>query len=570
MPIPNYLTVINQINSFIIANGNNEITANVLNPILRLIADFSNSSIGNLENLTTTENNSVVDSINSLKIDLENINNNGVQLFTGYNNPNDVPPPYYNYADFYMELEPFDESPYQLWQWTGVEWTTYSEVYSKAEIDFIISNISTGAGGGGVIEKTYAELQDLVADSLLIKGQVYLLTDYMTTYIQPITNILKSSDVIEPLYLTAVNNSEFRNICYSALYKQDIVYYTFNGLTRDNNNTEGFSKGKIYRRIDTDKNNDIGTDWRHIRYERAGYQKLFFSNGDNGCYDNVIKTYKLFNSVALGVFSGNTIGNNFNDNTIGDNIFNNTIGNDFKNNTIIGNFTSNTIGDYCYDNTISAAFQHNKIGDTFTVNTIIGTFYSNTIGDSFIGNTIEYNFSNNTIEYDFRINTIGDNFQYNKICTSFTGNTIGTYLQYNTIADGFQGNTIGNDFYDNTIGASFTDNTIGDSFFGNTIGYRFTRNNIFNEFYNNEISSFFTDNFVDEFGYNKIDSFFQGNSFINSVGQNSLIVNTLPNSTFGQRFYVTDALNPIYLDVVVGGGSTICPVFFNGTNWVVS
>jgi hypothetical protein len=34
--------------------------------------------------------------------------------------------------------------------------------------------------------------------------------------------------------------------------------------------------------------------------------------------------------------------------------------------------------------------------------------------------------------------------------------------------------------------------------------------------------------------------------------------------------YVTDGDNPRYLQTIVGGGTTICPVFYNGTNWVAN
>jgi len=34
------------------------------------------------------------------------------------------------------------------------------------------------------------------------------------------------------------------------------------------------------------------------------------------------------------------------------------------------------------------------------------------------------------------------------------------------------------------------------------------------------------------------------------------------------RAYVTDALAPIYLGTLTGGGAIKCPVFYNGTAWV--
>lgn len=124
MATPTYADVINQINTYIIANGNNEITANVLNPILQIITDFTNNNIGDLEDLTTSENETVVASINSLKTDFDNLSNNGVQLYTGYDDPNVTPPPVFNYADFFMQLDISDDSPIILWQFNGFEWVT--------------------------------------------------------------------------------------------------------------------------------------------------------------------------------------------------------------------------------------------------------------------------------------------------------------------------------------------------------------------------------------------------------------------------------------------------------------
>jgi hypothetical protein len=45
-------------------------------------------------------------------------------------------------------------------------------------------------------------------------------------------------------------------------------------------------------------------------------------------------------------------------------------------------------------------------------------------------------------------------------------------------------------------------------------------------------------------------------------------VATLPAGTAGDTCYVTDATSPTYLGTLTGGGSVVCPVFFNGTAWV--
>jgi len=45
-------------------------------------------------------------------------------------------------------------------------------------------------------------------------------------------------------------------------------------------------------------------------------------------------------------------------------------------------------------------------------------------------------------------------------------------------------------------------------------------------------------------------------------------VATLPAGTQGDTAFVTDALTPTYLGLLVGGGTIKCPVFYNGTAWV--
>jgi hypothetical protein len=124
MPTPTYSTVIDQINGFIVTNGNNEITANVLNPILKIITDFANNTIGDLATLTTDESDNIVNALNSLKDNINLISNGGVKLFTGFDNPNSVPPPAFDFADFYMQLSNLDNSPIELWQWNGFTWTS--------------------------------------------------------------------------------------------------------------------------------------------------------------------------------------------------------------------------------------------------------------------------------------------------------------------------------------------------------------------------------------------------------------------------------------------------------------
>ena len=58
-------------------------------------------------------------------------------------------------------------------------------------------------------------------------------------------------------------------------------------------------------------------------------------------------------------------------------------------------------------------------------------------------------------------------------------------------------------------------------------------------------------------------------SFPNGVfNTKGYTVATLPTGVTGQTAYVTDATAPTYLGALTGGGSVLCPVFYNGTIWV--
>jgi hypothetical protein len=44
---------------------------------------------------------------------------------------------------------------------------------------------------------------------------------------------------------------------------------------------------------------------------------------------------------------------------------------------------------------------------------------------------------------------------------------------------------------------------------------------------------------------------------------------TLPTPTTGMRAYITDgAASPVYMANAAGDGSTVTPVFYDGTNWI--
>lgn len=59
-----------------------------------------------------------------------------------------------------------------------------------------------------------------------------------------------------------------------------------------------------------------------------------------------------------------------------------------------------------------------------------------------------------------------------------------------------------------------------------------------------------------------------GNVITQTVRTLGYTVATLPAGSEGMRAYVTDAISPSFQGVLVGGGGTICPAFYNGAAWV--
>lgn len=122
--------VIALINSEIIPNNNNEITANVLRPILIEMLQQPNDLIGDLSTLTTADNSNIVNAINELQNDLSQIG--GINIFQGVGSPNNNPPAGAVIADFYSELD-VSSSVVGLWIYDGNNWVRLSDKYISSD-----------------------------------------------------------------------------------------------------------------------------------------------------------------------------------------------------------------------------------------------------------------------------------------------------------------------------------------------------------------------------------------------------------------------------------------------------
>lgn len=114
-----YAVILAAIENQIVPNANNEITADVLRPILIDLLNFTDETVGDLTDLSTSDNSNIVSAVNELKSAIDNINE--VVFLTGMADPNVTPPPTYEIGDFYIQLDGLN-NPINLYIYNGVEW----------------------------------------------------------------------------------------------------------------------------------------------------------------------------------------------------------------------------------------------------------------------------------------------------------------------------------------------------------------------------------------------------------------------------------------------------------------
>jgi hypothetical protein len=103
--------IIALINSQIATNGNNEITASVLAPVLIAMVQQINGLVGDPSQLPTGK--SVIEALNDIEPE-------GVKVIVGENDPNDTPPGDFNVGDFYQQV--VAGNTIAFWQFMANEW----------------------------------------------------------------------------------------------------------------------------------------------------------------------------------------------------------------------------------------------------------------------------------------------------------------------------------------------------------------------------------------------------------------------------------------------------------------
>lgn len=143
----NEAAVLALINTWIIANGNNEITADVLRPILVAMLEQPNDKVGELGDLDTVDQSSIVNAIN----ELVNAASTNFTIHVGSDDPNVTPPGSFGIGDWYIR------SGTELYQYNGNEWILLSDDAGETNLSVVQSatyvtiNSDTQTGPGAAI-----------------------------------------------------------------------------------------------------------------------------------------------------------------------------------------------------------------------------------------------------------------------------------------------------------------------------------------------------------------------------------------------------------------------------------
>lgn len=142
---------------------------------------------------------------------------------------------------------------------------------------------SIGGGDSTYRYRLYADLYNEWADSSLVAGNKYIITDYATAYDQyqvincNTDNTVYKSGANEPLVVTATSAYSLSEFASSLTYPKDVIKYDIG--YKSTGTTSGAAKGRIFYRQDS-TNNATWYDFRQVKfYNTNDGQEYFTFNG---------------------------------------------------------------------------------------------------------------------------------------------------------------------------------------------------------------------------------------------------------------------------------------------------
>ena len=255
--------VLSLIQSIIIANGNNEITANVLRPVLEEMLVQANILIGDLGDLQTTANENLVEAINEVLGET----GSSITILTGTTDPNIFAPPVVDIGDFYV----WDDGTLKgFFQYNGVDFVLIKNL--DIENDLISADVGNQLTLGSddkmfvnssssiPIENVYPDI--FTASTGLLDNQL----DQTTGFIQKVLDASADPNITIPSGESTVRyyeklaastavlaNYDLLNAQQTAVINADVAFNQFSVDTIQLGDLSGVSSGEVklkYENVD--------------------------------------------------------------------------------------------------------------------------------------------------------------------------------------------------------------------------------------------------------------------------------------------------------------------------------
>ena len=570
------------IQSVVIANGNNEITANILRPVLEAILAQPNDEIGDLTTLDTTNKDDLVSAIN----EIFSLIGSDVTILTGTTDPNITPPSGVNIGDFYI----WDDGVLQgFFQYNGVDFVLIKN------IDIATDLISSDAGNNltlGSDEKLFVNssssipIENVYPDIFTaFTGLLDNQLDQTTGFIQKVLDASADPNVTIPAGESTVRyyekleastavlaNYELLNAQQSAALNGDIAFNQFTvdaiQLAAISDVTSGTVKIRWEDVDDTITEIHLPQSWNgflsnmstilglgNVIFGLRIYNKTasLFTSEQQISFSGITQTWAIITSgkdiPILGFKVGDIIEIEFGIYEVDGGVAWNEITGDQDDINLIG-FTDGEAGglsDFVARSASEANF-----------------WYSNTYGNGLfvavsLSGTNRVMTSPDGITWTAR--SASENNEWQSV----------TYGNGLFVAVSFDGT---NRVMTSPDGITWTARTASEAnqwvsiTYGNGLFVAVSLDGT-----NRVMTATLTpprkfENTVNEYQLNGVTVSPVGKVLNINTRLKEYTVATLPDGINGDTAYVTDADAPTYLGTLTGGGSVVCPVFYNGTLWI--
>ena len=224
----NEAAVLALINLYIVANGNNEITADVLRPVLVAMLEQPNDKIGELGDLDTTNKDSIVDAIN----ELVSASSSTFTVHSGTQDPNVTPPGSFGIGDWFVR------NGTSIYQYNGDTWVLLqsSGTISTDDVSYLgsaLSNIPVSTND--LLTLILENIDSALGDRYTETEADNLFATFADTFAEVVVN-------------EATDELEFYDNDSNLLFSVDITYFVSQAVEID------FSNGTVIIR-DKEGNN---------------------------------------------------------------------------------------------------------------------------------------------------------------------------------------------------------------------------------------------------------------------------------------------------------------------------